>query len=132
MLSGAYRLFEQVRGAPITFHGGVFIFKNTPQIALSLVDSSESRVREELRQRDQRKLYELLADLFEEVRRSGRSVVAEPPTLLSAPQMIDVSPIQHLLRVQFQPMPGFAASCNRRSRGTGAHASSNSPTPQID
>ena len=62
-----------------------------------MVDKSESRVREEARQREHRQLYDMLADflaVFEEARRSGRSMVSEPPALLP-PQLVNqVSPTQ--------------------------------------
>ncbi|KAH9039390.1 hypothetical protein EDB84DRAFT_1436992 [Lactarius hengduanensis] len=63
---------------------------NRFEIALSLADNSENRVREEARQRDHRRLCDLLADFLEEVRQSGRTVVSEPLTLLP-PQVIQVS-----------------------------------------
>jgi hypothetical protein len=56
-----------------------------------MVDKSESRVREEARQRDHRQLYDLLAGfltVFEEGRRSGPSMVSEPLALL-APQLLN-------------------------------------------
>lgn len=60
-----------------------------------MIDKSESRVREEARQREHRQLYSMLADflaVFEEGRRSGRSMVSEPPALLP-PQLVNqVSP----------------------------------------
>lgn len=62
-----------------------------------MVDKSENRVREEARQRDHRQLYELLTGFlttFEEERRSGRSVVSEPPTLLTTQLVNQVSPTQ--------------------------------------
>ena len=62
-----------------------------------MVDKSESRVREEARQREHRQLYDMLADflaVFEEARRSGRSMVSEPLALLP-PQLVNqVSPAQ--------------------------------------
>ncbi|KAH9001757.1 hypothetical protein EDB92DRAFT_1812453 [Lactarius akahatsu] len=66
------------------------------EIALSLVDNCENRVREEARQRDHRQLYELLAVFLEEVRRSARTVVSEPPTLLP-PQVIQDSSQQAVI-----------------------------------
>ncbi|KAH9029102.1 hypothetical protein EDB85DRAFT_1555024 [Lactarius pseudohatsudake] len=63
---------------------------NRFEIALSLADNSENRVREEARQRDHRRLCDLLADFLEEVRQSGRTVVSEPLTLLP-PQVIQDS-----------------------------------------
>ncbi|KAF8266619.1 hypothetical protein EI94DRAFT_1786854 [Lactarius quietus] len=60
-------------------------------IALSLVDKSENRVREEARQRDHKQLCDLLAGFLtafvEEGRQSGRSMVSEPLALLSPPLM---------------------------------------------
>ncbi|KAH9057642.1 kinase-like domain-containing protein [Lactarius vividus] len=63
---------------------------NRFEIALSLVDNSENRVREEARQRDHRQLCDLLADFLEEVRQSGRTAISEPLTLLP-PQVIQDS-----------------------------------------
>ena len=62
-----------------------------------MVDKSERRMQEEARQRDHKQLYDLLAGylaVFEEGRRSGRSMVSEPPALLP-PQLVNqVSPIR--------------------------------------
>ncbi|KAH9057103.1 hypothetical protein EDB83DRAFT_2316074 [Lactarius deliciosus] len=69
---------------------------NRFEIALCLVDNSENRVREEARQRDHRRLCDLLADFLEEVRQSGRTVVTEPLTLLP-PQVIQGSSQQAVI-----------------------------------
>ncbi|KAH8980822.1 hypothetical protein EDB86DRAFT_3087571 [Lactarius hatsudake] len=66
------------------------------EIALSLADNSENRVREEARQRDHKLLCDLLADFLEEVRQSGRTVVSEPLTLLP-PQVIQDSSQQAVI-----------------------------------
>ena len=56
------------------------------------MDKSESRVREEARQRDHRQLCDMLAGFLEEVRRSGHSMVSESLDILS-PQLVNqVSP----------------------------------------
>ncbi|KAI9433952.1 kinase-like domain-containing protein [Lactarius indigo] len=60
------------------------------EIALSLVDTSENRVREEARRRDHRQLCDLLTDFLEEVRQSGRTMLPEPLALLP-PQVIQDS-----------------------------------------
>ena len=62
-----------------------------------MVDKSESRVREEARQRDHRQLYDMLAGfrtVFEEARHSGRSMVSEPLALLPSQLVNQVSPAQ--------------------------------------
>lgn len=82
-------------------------------MTLSLVNSDESRMREEARQHDHRQMYDLVVAVCEEVRQIRRPAVSEPPSLLSPPQVnqraVPAEAQEGANQVVISPPPGSAS-----------------------